>query len=155
MRTLIHATILGVVLAAASCAAGSKPLETRPAARAPDTPPPAASLLANTRWSLQDIAGREAIDRVEATLVFDGQGGVSGSGSCNQFHGTVTVTGASIAFGPFATTRMACITSINEQEAAYLGALARADRFEIEEPFLIIHLKAGDKPLRFIRAGYL
>ena len=154
MRTLIHATILGLVLAAASCAAGSKPPETKPSAKAPDAPPAAASLLANTRWTVEDIAGREAMDRVEATLVFDGQGGVSGSGSCNQFHGTATVTGASITFGAFSVTRMACLAAINEQESVYLEALSRADRFEIEEPFLIIQLKGGDEPLRFIRASH-
>jgi heat shock protein HslJ len=153
MRTLFYATTLGLALAAAACAAGSKPPETKPAAAAPEAPPPGASLLANTRWTLNEIAGREAIDRVEATLAFDNQGGVSGSGSCNQFHGTATVSGASITFGPLATTRMACIAPINEQEATYLAALARADRFEIEEPYLIIHLKGGDKPLRFIRAA--
>ena len=94
------------------------------------------------------------MDRVDATLRFDGQGGVSGNGSCNQFHGTATVNGASIAFGALATTRMACIPSIGDQEAAYLGALARADHFELEEPFLMIHLKGGNKPLKFIRAAH-
>jgi heat shock protein HslJ len=72
-----------------------------------------------------------------------------------QFHGTATVTGASIAFGAFSTTRMACLAAINEQEQAYLEALTHADRFEIQEPFLLIHLKGGGKPLMFIRASHL
>lgn len=151
MRKIIPALALGLILGAVSCAGGSKPPETVPAT--PTAPPGSTSALANSSWLLEELSGRQTADRVEATLAFDARDGVSGNGSCNQFHGTATISGTSIAFGPLVTTRMACVPAVGQQEGAYLEALHQAERFEIEEPFLTIYLRDGAKPLKFIRAA--
>lgn len=108
--------------------------------------------LMGTEWRLEDLAGAGVMDIVQATLAFPEEGAVSGNGSCNQFHGSVTVSGAAITFGPLATTRRMCPEAVMNQETRYLEALNEADRFEIEGPFLTIHAANLPQPLRFIGA---
>lgn len=106
---------------------------------------------AGTKWRLEDLAGAGVLDRAQATLAFAEEGKVSGNGSCNQFHGTATVSGDAIAFAPMATTRKFCGEAVMYQENAYLAALRKAQRFEIKEPFLYVFASNRAKPLRFIR----
>lgn len=105
-----------------------------------------------TSWRLEDLAGAGVIDTVQATLEFSEEGTVTGNGSCNRFHGTVTSSDDTIAFGPLATTRMMCAEAVMNQERQYLDALRDADRFEIEGSFLYIYAAGRPQPLRFIRA---
>jgi heat shock protein HslJ len=49
---------------------------------------------------------------------------VSGSAGCNRYTGGYGASGSAIAFGPLATTMMACPPPASEVEAAYLAALA-------------------------------
>lgn len=104
-----------------------------------------------TSWRLEDLAGAGVLDAVQATLEFPEQGSVHGSGSCNRFHGTVTLRENAITFGPLASTRMSCGEAVMNQETQYFAALGKATRFEIKEPFLYIHLEERRRPLRFIR----
>lgn len=108
--------------------------------------------LRGTSWRLEDLAGAGVLDRVQATLEFTEEGRASGSASCNRFNGAVTVSGASITFGPLATTRRMCADAVMDQETRYLAALHEAERFEIDEPFLYIHTTGRPQPLRLIRA---
>ena len=103
-----------------------------------------------TKWRLEDLAGAGVMDRVQATLDFSEGGKVSGKGSCNQFHGTVTFDGGTITFGPLATSRKFCGEAVMNQENQYLAALRGAQRFEIKEPFLYIIAAGRSQPLRFI-----
>jgi heat shock protein HslJ len=112
-----------------------------------------ASTLVGTEWRLEDLAGAGVMDRVQATLEFPEEGRVSGNGSCNQFHATVTVNGGVITFGPLATTRKMCGEAVMHQENEYLAALREVERFEIREPFLYIFAANRPQPLRFISAG--
>jgi heat shock protein HslJ len=48
---------------------------------------------------------------------------VSGSAGCNTYNGAYTLDGTSVKIGPLASTRMACETSIMDQETAFLSAL--------------------------------
>ncbi len=66
----------------------------------------------------------------DPTAIFDSAGTVSGDGSCNTFHGAVTVDGASIKIGPLAATRRACADdALNTQEMQYLAALEAATTY--------------------------
>jgi Heat shock protein len=112
-----------------------------------------ASTLTGTKWRLEDHAGAGVMDRAQATLEFPEDGKASGSGSCNQFHGTVTVSGSVITFGPLVTTRKMCAEAVMKQENEYLAALRDAQRFEIKEPYLYIFSANRPKPLRFIRSS--
>jgi heat shock protein HslJ len=110
--------------------------------------------LAGTQWVLRDIAGRPALEKPEATLVFPEAGNAAGNGSCNRFSGSVTISGTSIKFGPLASTRMACMTNgIGDQEDRYLKALDAAMRYELRGEKLLIYFEGSDKPLAFSRAA--
>jgi heat shock protein HslJ len=106
--------------------------------------------LIGTKWELEDLAGKVVVDEARATLEFTGDGMVSGHGSCNRFRGPVVVTGDSIEFGPLVATRMFCGEAVTNQETEYLTALNAAQRWELKEPFLYIHL-GRQQPLRFVR----
>jgi putative lipoprotein len=102
-------------------------------------------------WVLEDIGGTGVIDNARATLEFRDSARVAGRGSCNQFSGSVTVSGSTIGFSPLAATRMACAEAVMNQETRYFKALADAERYAIEGASLLIYAKGMDRPLRFAR----
>jgi heat shock protein HslJ len=113
--------------------------------------PAAAFQLANSEWLLKDLGGSEVLDNVQATLAFQEGGKVSGNGSCNRFFGSAKINGNVIELGPLGATRMACPEAVMNQEAKYMGALQAADHFEWKAPYLLLHCKGFEKPLRFTR----
>lgn len=133
--------VTGLVALAVMACAGA---EHRGAATDP-------SLLAGTTWRLFDLAGTPALANPEATLEFADTGRVAGRASCNRFFGSVRLDASSITFGALGATRMACVDEVNRQEAAYLGALQGAERFELTGDTLTIFTKGATVPLRFIR----
>ncbi len=113
--------------------------------------PPAlqSSLLEGSRWLLEELGGKRALDNTQATLEFSQPGRISGRGSCNRISGSVALEGSKIHFGPLISTRMACSPAINEQEANYLKALQSAEKFKRKGGKLLIYCKDLPKPLRF------
>jgi heat shock protein HslJ len=143
-NTVRRLIALSAIIAAAGIA-GCKNLEPLPR----DTPE---GLLGGTSWQLQQLGAQGAIAGTQPTLVFASAGKVSGTGSCNQFNGTVTIDGKSITFSPLATTRMACAEALNAQEARYLKALQQAQWFTVAGNTLTIYTKAMEQPLVFFRS---
>jgi len=107
--------------------------------------------LVGSEWLLEDLSGSGVIDDVKATLTFPEVAKVAGNGSCNRFFGPAEITGDAIKLGPLASSRMACPESVMNQEAKYLNALRSAERFEWNDPYLLIYCKDFEKPLRFTR----
>jgi len=119
--------------------------------KAPAGTPSGAAYLVGTTWRLEDLPGTAVLDSAAPTLEFPAEGQAAGNASCNRFSGPVTIAGTAITFGPQAVTRMACPEAVMSQEGAYLAALAKAERFRTEGPFLYIESAGQEKPLRFIR----
>lgn len=107
--------------------------------------------LTGSEWLLEDLAGSGVVDNVQATLAFPGSGKVSGNSSCNRFFGVAEVHGNAIKLGPLGGTRMACAAAVMDQEAKYLKALGAVERFEWKGPYLLLHCKGFERPLRFTR----
>ncbi len=82
-------------------------------------------------------------------MILRGDDQVSGYAGCNQFFGSVTVTGDGLAFGPLASTRRMC-AEVMEQEDAFLQALENAHRFTISGEDLEIENANGEVTLRFV-----
>jgi heat shock protein HslJ len=100
--------------------------------------------LEGTAWRLEDLAGTPALPNVEATLEFMGDGKIAGKGSCNRFFGTVTVTGATLVFGPIGATKMACLDAgVSDQETRYFAALEGAERYELRDGRLDVFSKGS------------
>ncbi len=141
--------IAGIMLAAllaTACASSHDPTGN-------SAKPSAAPLsLTGTAWVLQDLAGTPALTNVKATLAFPETGRAAGNASCNRFTRSVEVSGETIKFGAFASTRMACAdNAVSSQETEYLKALGAAKRFAWKEPSLLIYAAGYDQPLRFMR----
>jgi heat shock protein HslJ len=116
-------------------------------------PSPAPETLWGSEWRLQSIAGQAALPQPVATLAFPQAGQVAGNGSCNRFFGTVQTDKDRLTFGPLGATKMACIGGASEQESRYLGALQKAQRYEVQGDTLLIHAQGMDQPLRFVRTA--
>jgi len=108
-------------------------------------------LLAGTTWQLQLLGTQGALEAQQPTLEFDKGNKISGTGSCNHFNGTVTVSGKSMSVSPLASTRMACAAALNQQEQTYFAALQQAEWFLIAGTTLTIYTRAMDQPLVFFR----
>jgi heat shock protein HslJ len=104
-----------------------------------------------SEWRLQAIAGQTVLPQPAATLAFPASGQAAGKGSCNRFTDTVEIDRDRLTFGPLLSNKMACLGGANEQESRYLGALQKAQRYEVQGDTLLIRTQGADQPLRFVR----
>jgi heat shock protein HslJ len=113
-------------------------------------PVAASSSLVGTRWLVEDIGGHGVIDYAQTTVIFDGDDRVSGSTGCNQYSGPVNIKDDHLAFGPMASTKMACPESVMDQEVRFQMAMGhvRSFMFEHEGAILFFLDDTGTKILR-------
>ncbi len=98
--------------------------------------PPETKSLVGTIWTLDSLSTDDAVSSVISgttiTAVFDRDGRVSGSGGCNNYFGSYTVTGSLLAISSLGSTKMHCTgPGIMQQEGTYLASLSRAAGFTI------------------------
>jgi putative lipoprotein len=107
--------------------------------------------LTNTYWKLVEL-NREAVEPGEGKelhMILRGEDQVGGYSGCNQFTGSVTVTGDGLSFGPIASTRRMC-QEVMEQEDAFLQALENAHRYSVSGEDLAIENANGEVTMRFV-----
>lgn len=102
-----------------------------------------ATLLHGREWAVEDIAGGGIIDRSRVTLAFGADGRVSGRASCNTYSAQYTLSGEALTVSHAATTLMACIPPLEEQERRFLDVLRDVRRFELTDTGALV-LYAGD-----------
>ena len=102
-----------------------------------------ASLLHGPEWMVTTIDGAPLVAGSEVTIAFTPQGGVAGKGSCNRYTGTMQLSGEAITMGPIASTMMACVEPLMDQEQHFLGVLAEVRSFAIA-PDGALSLRAAD-----------
>ena len=103
--------------------------------------------LTDTQWTLTELNGNPIMPGTTISAQFNKDGQVGGSSGCNRYSTTYTVQGDQISFGePGASTLMACLPPIMDQEAAYQEALAATSSFEISDDELILY-DAGEDPV--------
>ncbi|MFX0545110.1 META domain-containing protein [Roseovarius sp. S1116L3] len=89
--------------------------------------------LTGGEWGIEYIGERGVIDRSPAMLSFQPDGALAGNASCNRLVGTYTAgPGDAIELSPTATTRMACVPALMEQEQRLLTLLPEIMRYEID-----------------------
>ena len=79
-----------------------------------------------------------AVTDVDATLTFNADGKVRGSGGCNQLSGEYEANGDRITFSRVASTLMACEEPQMRQEGVVHQVLADTAAFKIEDGTLTI-----------------
>lgn len=107
--------------------------------------------LVGTEWRLESINGQAVMERSTASLQFPESGRVAGNGSCNTFVGAVAIDNESIIFRQMASTKMACMGGASAQETRYMQALSQAQRYQVVDGQLLIHVQGMDQPLRFVK----
>lgn len=107
--------------------------------------------LTNTYWKLVELNGAavEPGEDKELHMILRGDDQVGGYAGCNQFTGSMTVTGDGISFGPIASTRRMCAEGM-KQEDAFLQALETAQRFSISGEDLAIESAGSEITMRFV-----
>jgi len=88
------------------------------------------------------IAGTKVTARFEA-------GEVSGSGGCTTYHGSYETSGASLRLGPVSSTKGSCPSDVEDQELAYLAALADTALYAIDGDQLTLSDGRGQMLLQF------
>jgi putative lipoprotein len=92
--------------------------------RTPGQRAPSSAGLGGTSWVVEQIDGREPIERARPTAVFDAAGSrVSGRASCNSYSAGVTAAGETLRVASAVTTKMARAPPVMEQEQRFLAAL--------------------------------
>jgi heat shock protein HslJ len=108
--------------------------------------------LPGTSWTLVDLDGEEPVGEMPPSITFTDDGGITGSTGCNTFNGEVTIDGSELAFGPLATTRMACVDpAASEQEQAFLLAMEDVTGYTIDSDGRLV--LEGEGPLTFEAAA--
>jgi heat shock protein HslJ len=88
------------------------------------------------------------------TIVFRGDGTLTGSTGCNDLFASYTVGLGTLAIGPVGTTRAACATDPQTtQEADYLAALEAATTWALQNGTLLLADAAGTTVATFGRPG--
>jgi len=103
--------------------------------------------LLGTSWLVEDIGMHGVIDNAQTTISFDGAGGVSGSTGCNGYQGAAKLSATAIEFGPIATTRRACPTSLMDQESRFLEGIAQVRGYTVDANGVLYLNDAEGKPL--------
>ena len=108
--------------------------------------------LAGTHWVLDGMIDGDAASSVpgarEAWLDITEDGKVSANTGCNRGSGSATIDGATLTFGPLATTRMACSeTAAQHVEGAMRAVLDGETTYSITERSLTI--TKGEQGLTF------
>ena len=84
-------------------------------------------------WALTALNGQPLAAGTGISAQFTSDGKVSGSAGCNRYRGKYTVSGGNITFDPsIATTMMACLQPVMDQESAYLKMLGEAKTYSVK-----------------------
>ena len=102
-------------------------------------------------WKLFSMGSQENqrpfVTGQEATFSYDPETGqVSGTTGCNRYFGDVQVDNEHkfLAFGPLATTRMACRGDLSQQEMDFLAIMNQVTGFAVESrPASAVHRGRG------------
>jgi putative lipoprotein len=113
----------------------------------------AAARLTGGTWLAEDIRGGGVIDNARSTIAIAPDGAVTGSGGCNRLMGLAKVEAGALTVGPLATTRMACVPALMDQERKFLAALEATRSYRFEGAVLRFYDAAGTELIRFTQTS--
>lgn len=138
-----------VAIAALLCVGCSVGTPTSPGAT-PEPAPSSDAPLADTRWSLTELAGEPLVANTVVTAAFGADGTVTGTAGCNRYRTTYETSDTTITIAATgAMTMMACPEPVMEQERAFLDSLGAAATFAVTPDTLTLTNEAGTTVLTF------
>ena len=105
----------------------------------------------STDWVLVEIDGGAAVDRVQATIRFQGNNRIAGWGGCNRYFANIRSGRNYFKVGPIGSTRRICPPVVMEQEERFFDALQKSTGIRMENDQLVIDSEATREPLKFGR----
>jgi heat shock protein HslJ len=104
-------------------------------------------LLTGDEWAVEDIGGAGVIDIARTSMQFGEDGRVTGSGACNRYGASYTLTGEGLSIGPVMATKRGCVEAVMDQEDRFFTALDAVDRFEIDATGALVLFGGGEQLL--------
>lgn len=160
MQTRINSAVIrwtmlsvALLLGVTACGAPTAPLDNGTgAAPVQDQTPQAGDTMTDTQWMLVSYGPADdqtlPINGSSVTLTL-ADGTVSGSGGCNSYSGSYTISGNALMVGELVSTEMACMDQATmQQEAVFLAALQSAQSIACAGDTLTIGYDDGE--LRFV-----
>lgn len=142
-RTRWTATLVAVSLLLTACATTATP-GASPTPSPTPSPVSTAADLSGVTWLLDDLGGKPPVAETFPSAAFAEDGTIAGTGGCNRYRGSYTVSGSTIKIDEaLASTMMACEETVMAQEAAFFDALVKARAFSVEGEKLILSDDAG------------
>jgi len=116
----------------------------------PDPPSTQSTRLLNAEWELISLNGGDLIEGRAITLHF-AETSLEGSGGCNTYGGSYTVSEDRLSVSGVYATEMACMEpeGIMDQEQAYLQLFNAITRYRVEGDQLELYNEAGSPTLVF------
>lgn len=109
------------------------------------------SNLVDQSWLLTTVLGEQPLPGTIITLEFGEGGKVGGSSGCNRYSASYTFDGNQLSFGEqMATTMMACLEPVMQQEREYLQVLAGTKTFQLEDDVLTLFDGDGEEVASFV-----
>jgi heat shock protein HslJ len=105
-------------------------------------------------WSVLELEGRPVLDGTSVTIVFHGDGRVSGNAGTNNYMGVYRRRGPDgLEVSDLGATRMYLDVPAGrmQQETEYLGELKSIDRFTVEDDELWLW-EGPDRSIRYTRS---
>lgn len=97
-------------------------------------------LLRGAEWVVESLNNVGVPAGLRGTISFAPNGALSGRSFCNVYAGTYTLTGENLQISPRASTLMACLPDVGNQERLFNDLLGTVRRFEIAtDGALVLH----------------
>jgi len=107
-----------------------------------------AGAIGGRTWAADSIGGKDVVDGTRVTMSISGDR-VSGKAGCNNYGGSVEISGSRIKFGSLFSTKMACMGGgVMEQEMRYLNLLQSVTRGEVRKDGVLV-LSGGNGEIEF------
>jgi heat shock protein HslJ len=115
---------------------------------------PAQNPLAGTSWRVKTLQMSQApLPDTPITLLFGGDGIVSGHGGCNDYSGGYTASGNTLSITGLATAGGTCSAEVDTQEQTYLSLLGSVAAFQTTGTQLSLADGTGNEVLRLEASG--
>ncbi len=105
------------------------------------------TLLTGPAWRVESIEGAAVPDASPVSIELTGDGQIAGSGGCNHYTGSYSLTGEGLFISPLASTDTDCPERAQQLEQHLFSFLKAVIRFEIDPGGALILVTAEDRRL--------
>ena len=95
-------------------------------------------------YTVEFIDNLASLKDVEATIVIDASGRISGKNGCNSYFGEIKLEGGEKLIDKLGSTRMLCRNAANETEKRMMELLGMVDNIEIQDDKLLLFVDGNE-----------